>query len=104
MEELTKREKRVVDAFINCVKHNEYSEDYAIILIEDNARYGWMRDVAKDAFYEALDALHPVEVPEPEEPVEPEIFEEQPEEPQNPEVPKVSEPEEPVQVEEPEAE
>ena len=79
---LTKREQRVIDAFINCIKHGEYSEDYAITLIEDNARYGWMSSAAKDAFYEALDALHPVEEPAPlpEEPEEPEQAEEPAEE------------------------
>lgn len=59
---MTRREKRVVDAFINCIKHGEYTEEYAITLIEDNARYGWMSETAKDAFYEALDALHPTPV------------------------------------------
>lgn len=59
---LTKREQRVINAFLNCVKHGEYSEDYAITLIEDNARYGWLSETAKEAFYEGLE-------PEPE-PVE----------------------------------
>lgn len=62
---LTKREQRVIDAFINCISRGEYSEDYAITLIEDNARYGWMSDAAKDRFYELLDELNapkPVEV------------------------------------------
>lgn len=63
---LTKRETRVINAFINCIVNGEYTEDYAITLIEDNARYGWMSDEAKDAFYEELEKLHPV-------PNEPEI-------------------------------
>ena len=57
---MTKRESRVINAFINCVQTGEYSLDYAIILIEDNQRYGWLSEEAKDAFYEAVD-------PEPEE-------------------------------------
>lgn len=80
---LTKRETRVITAFLNCIKHGEYSADYAIILLEDNARYGWMSEAAKDAFYDALDELlSPVVVEEPieEEPVE-EDPEQQPEEP-----------------------
>ena len=64
---ITRREKRVVDAFINCIKHGEYTEDYAITLIEDDARYGWMSNEAKDYFYEELDKLHPEPEPEPEE-------------------------------------
>lgn len=59
MNELTKREQRVIKAFINCIKSGEYTEDYAVTLIEDNARYGWMSDAAKNAFYDELDKLHP---------------------------------------------
>lgn len=59
---MTKREKRVIDAFINCVRSGEYSLDYAILLIEDNQRYGWLSETAKDAFYDAV-------LPEEEEPV-----------------------------------
>lgn len=57
---MTKREKRVINAFINCVKTGEYTLDYAILLIEDNTRYGWLSEEAKEVFYEAVD-------PEPEE-------------------------------------
>lgn len=63
---MTKRETRVINAFLNCIKHGEYTEDYAITLIEDNARYGWLSDEAKDYFYEELDKLHPTPEPEPE--------------------------------------
>lgn len=51
---MTKREKRVITAFINCVKSGEYTLDYAIILIEDNQRYGWLSEAAKEAFYDAF--------------------------------------------------
>lgn len=64
---MTKREQRVISAFLNCIRHGEMSEDYAITLIEDNARYGWLSDAAKDAFYAALE-------PEPE-PASPEAAE-----------------------------
>lgn len=60
---MTKREQRVITAFLNCIKHGEYTVDYAITLIEDNARYGWMSDAAKDYFYEQIE-------PEEEEPAE----------------------------------
>ena len=63
---MTKREQRVISAFLNCIKHGEYTEDYAITLIEDNQRYGWLSDAAKDYFYEELDELHPQPEPEPE--------------------------------------
>lgn len=74
---LTKREQRVINAFLNCVKHGEYSEDYAITLIEDNARYGWLSEAAKETFYEGLEP-EPVVEPEPE-PVEGEAVPEEPE-------------------------
>ena len=51
---MSRRELRVIQAFINCVKSGEYSLDYAILLIEDNQRYGWLSETAKDAFYEAV--------------------------------------------------
>lgn len=52
---MTKREKRVITAFLNCIAHGEYTVDYAITLIEDNARYGWLSETAKDHFYEQLE-------------------------------------------------
>ena len=60
---MTKREKRVIGAFINCVHHGEYTLDYAITLIEDSARYGWLSEAAKDAFYEAFEEPEPEETP-----------------------------------------
>lgn len=62
---MTKRETRVINAFLNCIKHGEYTEDYAITLLEDQQRYGWLSDTAKDYFYEELDKLHPASEPEP---------------------------------------
>ena len=71
MNELTKREQRVIRAFLNCIEHGEYTEDYAITLIEDNQRYGWMSEQAKDVFYEELDKMFPTEdEDEPQEPGE----------------------------------
>lgn len=61
---MSRREIRVVNAFINCVKSGEFSEEYAIVLIEDSARYGWLSNDAKEAFYNAID---PEPAPEPEE-------------------------------------
>ena len=69
---LTKREKRVIDAFINCIKHGDYTEDYAITLIEDQARYGWLSNETKDYFYEELDKMLPEPEPSPEPDPEPE--------------------------------
>ena len=52
---MSKREKRVIQAFINCVLNGEYTYDYAVVLLEDNAKYGWISDNAKDVFYEAFE-------------------------------------------------
>lgn len=51
---MSKREARVIYAFINCVKCGEYTLDYAIVLIEDDERYGWLSDKAKQVFYDAF--------------------------------------------------
>ena len=51
---MTKREQRVINAFLNCVVRGEFSADYAITLIEDNQRYGWLSDTAKEYFYDHL--------------------------------------------------
>jgi len=66
---MTRREKRVITAFINCVRSGEYTLDYAIILIEDNSKYGWLSEAAKEAFYDAFPEEEEDE-PEEEEPVE----------------------------------
>lgn len=67
---MTKRESRVINAFINCVKSGEFSEDYAITLIEDQQKYGWLSEEAKEVFYEALE---PAPEPEPEPTPEPDL-------------------------------
>ena len=61
---MTKRETRVINAFLNCIAHGEYSVDYAITLIEDDRRYGWLSETAKEYFY---DHLPEEETEEPEE-------------------------------------
>lgn len=65
---MTKRETRVINAFLNCVRSGEFTADYAITLIEDRSRYGWLSEEAKDYFYDHLD-------PEPEPEPEPEMNE-----------------------------
>ena len=48
---MSKRENRVINAFINCVKRGEYTFEYACLLIEDMQRYGYLTDEAKEVFY-----------------------------------------------------
>ena len=54
---MSKKELRVINAFINCVKHGEYTFDYACILLEDQSRYGWISEEAKEIFYEAFEVV-----------------------------------------------
>ncbi len=49
------RAERVVKAFINCVKQGAYTYDYAVLLIEDNAKYGYLTDNDKNEFYAAFE-------------------------------------------------
>ena len=48
---MSKREQRVINAFINCVQCGEFSVDYAITLIEDADKYGYLSEGAKAEFY-----------------------------------------------------
>ena len=54
---MTKRESRVVHAFLHCIEHGEFSVDYAITVLEDNQRYGWMSADAKEAFYAGVESI-----------------------------------------------
>lgn len=48
---MNKREKRVINAFINCVEKGEFSFEYATTLLEDNNKYGYLNEEAKEVFY-----------------------------------------------------
>ena len=48
---MSKRELRVIKAFINCVKSGQYTFDYAVTLIENIEKYGYLTDEAKEVFY-----------------------------------------------------
>ncbi len=54
---MSKREERVIRAFINCVRSGEYSFDYAITLIENTERYGYLSDEAKEKFYAEFEVI-----------------------------------------------
>lgn len=60
---MTRRETRVINAFLNCIAHGEFTVDYAITLIEDNQRYGWLSETAKDYFYEEIEKTEAEEEP-----------------------------------------
>lgn len=110
---MTKREERVIRAFESCVGDGQFTADYAITLIEDNQRYGWLSEGAKEAFYAWLDeweaeqaepeASAPVVTPAEEEEEEAPEEEEEPDEPAA-EPEEEAEPEEAPEAEEPAAE
>lgn len=52
---MTKRERRTINAFIACVRSGEYSYEYAVTLIENEEKYGWLSEAAKEAFYAAFE-------------------------------------------------
>lgn len=59
---LNKREKRVINAFINCVKAGEFSYDYACVMLEDTDKYGYISDNAKEAFYAEFEEKEVIEM------------------------------------------
>ena len=59
---MSKREKRVIKAFINCVKSRQYTFDYAVTLIENTEKYGYLTDEAKEAFYAEFETADECEV------------------------------------------
>ena len=58
---MSKREQRVINAFINCVKSGQYTYDYAVTLIENAERYGYLTDEAKEIFYVEFEEITEVE-------------------------------------------
>ncbi len=58
---MNKREERVINAFVNCVRAGEFTYDYAVTLIENNEKYGYLSETAKESFYQQFES---VEVPE----------------------------------------
>ena len=61
---MKKREKRVIDAFVNCIRHGEFTVDYADVLIADQSKYGWLSEVALDYYEEQTAEFRPVEADE----------------------------------------
>ena len=49
---MKKKEKRTVDAFVNCIKHGEFTIDYADVLIADQSKYGWLSEQALEYYEE----------------------------------------------------
>ena len=58
---MKKREKRVVDAFVNCIKHGEFTIDYADVLIADQSKYGWLSEQALEYYEEQTEQFRETE-------------------------------------------
>ena len=52
---MTTREQRVIRAFLDCVYWGKFTAAYVTVLVEDDARYGWMSEAAKEELYSALE-------------------------------------------------
>lgn len=57
---MTKREKRIVDAFVNCIRHGEFTIDYADVLISDQSKYGWLSEGAFEYYEEQTEQFREV--------------------------------------------
>ncbi len=64
---MSRRMKRTVDAFVNCIKHGEFSIDYADVLISDQSKYGWLSEQALEYYEEQTEQFREVEEAEEEE-------------------------------------
>ena len=64
---MSKRMKRTVDAFVNCIKHGEFTIDYADVLIADQSKYGWLSEQALEYYEEQTEQFREQEEVEPEE-------------------------------------
>ena len=58
---MKKREKRVIDAFVNCIKHGEFDVYYADLRIYDKASYGWLSEQAFDYYEEQTEQFRDTE-------------------------------------------
>ena len=58
---MSKREKRVIDAFVNCIKYGEFTIDYADVLINDRSKYGWLSIAAMEYYEEQTEQFRPQE-------------------------------------------
>ena len=58
---LKKKEKMVVDAFINCIRHNIFEVYYADVLISDQSKYGWLSEQALDYYEQQTEQFREVE-------------------------------------------
>lgn len=58
---MKKREKRVIDAFVNCIAHGEFTIDYADVLIADQSKYGWLSEQALDYYEEQTEKFRETE-------------------------------------------
>ena len=57
---MSKREQRVINAFVNCVRSGLYTFDYAVTLIENDERYGYLSEEAKELFYSEFETVEEV--------------------------------------------
>lgn len=54
---MTDREERVVNAMIEAVRNGDWTLRYVTLALEDDSRYGWMSDEAKQYFYDHVEGV-----------------------------------------------
>ena len=52
---MTEREKRVINAFLENVWKGNETKNYITILMEDQQRFEWLSETAKQYFYDHVD-------------------------------------------------
>ncbi len=58
---MKKREKRVIDGFVTCIKAGEFTLAYADVLIADQSKYGWLSEQALEYYEEQTEQFRETE-------------------------------------------
>lgn len=53
---MTEREQRVIDAFYKAYLEGDYLPRGIVLAVEDDKRFGWMSDAAKQELYRRIEA------------------------------------------------
>lgn len=51
---MSKRTERIINAFIRCVHDEVFTFSYAVTLIEDESKYGYLTEEDKEVFYSSV--------------------------------------------------
>ena len=54
---MTEREHMVVEAFLRAYRDGDWTYTYIVLALEDDERFGWMSDEAKQAVYKGIEDI-----------------------------------------------